>query len=1023
MAGGLTVVGIAVAGCPDELASVREGSGRVVTHECGEGPEQTAAAAGANSMACSGEVLPTCSPGWTGPACDWPCDGAECSFASYCHGDGRTWGLAAFGARLFEATAGATDEELHASFEQFVVEHPEDVGLTAGVSPEDLDLVPAPVFRGPAGRLEVLRLQQRYRGIPVYGPDGTVRVTLGPRGAIAFDGAIVDGRQDWANVEEHASEAVARRSILAHAAERSGLPVEELEIASVRLVAVPRVQRIGWAGTVRSGLSPVTTIVVDADPEASVPLPIIHAEHIEAAGLVDEVDISVMAEDPASDVFGPPDDTASLAQLFDASPLRGSTRGGEVIVGTERVVGYDLSSAMSFMDIGPVPPLVSVTTDFDALPGTIAYDVQNHYVRVQSFYAFVDRYMAGVWDSLNVVPGVSPGQFEPRVMLWVQPGFDLCPTQSYCANYVSLEGVDPALVADEYEQPLGGPTLENGSSIAIEFPGASAHVLAHEFGHIVDLFAAPYFVGAGLGCTGAPGCMPSCQPDTSEEAPALREAVAQVFTIAATSELFPMATFDDCDPLLAISLGGDGIPHNDACRPGGEPYSHFLDPASCAVGAHCDHDFVAQEDPPTGLCAQSRGYRVDSLHQGFWEIFHGESCAATPPYVCTPMNLPPGLSARDAFMPAFLYALRIDANSFRQFIDAFATHVSCNLGAAVYQEVNDVLCHHDLRACGAPPPAICETCGNGVREGSEICDGNDLGGASCAGLEFSGGLLACDASCMLDTSMCDAAEGADVTGATDVGNDVTGAGAADGDATGGGGVIDDGGGCECSTGSTRGDLAPAVLGLLALVGVRRRRRARANALVVTLTGLVAQACSDPTDRTETEASNGDPSTTSESGSENGARETMGESLPQWALGVFSSEADDVGMSFSNNPYWWGKIEIMASGTFLLDWYVCSERQEHQEFRWTLADDGGSLSVQTEPPAGVFTYGNGNRVSEVIVEPGESCDTIAIRYFDVEGMIWGESHYHRGDVCTQVTGPDGCTFTFEWCDGTPPPPCE
>ncbi|MCX4246624.1 hypothetical protein [Paraliomyxa miuraensis] len=127
----------------------------------------------------------------------------------------------------------------------------------------------------------------------------------------------------------------------------------------------------------------------------------------------------------------------------------------------------------------------------------------------------------------------------------------------------------------------------------------------------------------------------------------------------------------------------------------------------------------------------------------------GEICAATPPYVCTPMNLPPGLSASDAFMPAFLYALRVDANSFRQFIDAFATQVSCNLGAAV----------------------------------------------------------------------CDAAEGADVTGATDVGNDVTGAGVTEGDATGGGGVIDDGGGCECSAASNRGaDLAPACLGLLALIG-------------------------------------------------------------------------------------------------------------------------------------------------------------------------------------------------------------
>jgi hypothetical protein len=46
-------------------------------------------------------------------------------------------------------------------------------------------------------------------------------------------------------------------------------------------------------------------------------------------------------------------------------------------------------------------------------------------------------------------------------------------------------------------------------------------------------------------------------------------------------------------------------------------------------------------------------------------------------------------------------------------------------------------------------------CGNGVVEGNERCDGDDLGGASCAALaEFSEGELACDDGCELDTSGC-----------------------------------------------------------------------------------------------------------------------------------------------------------------------------------------------------------------------------------------------------------------------------
>jgi hypothetical protein len=566
-----------------------------------------------NMTACDGSALPTCSPGWTGPSCAWPCDGAQCSFASYCHGDGRTWGLASFGARLFEARTSLPDQALHALCEQFIVANPEQVGLDAGISPQDLDIVPARVFRAPAGKLVVLRFDQRYRGIPVYGPDGTVRVTLAPSGAIAFDGAIVDGRQAWANREEQASEGSARRSILAHAVERSGLPAEDLELAGLRLVAVPRVQRIGWVGTVRSGLSHVATIVVDADPGASFPLSILHAERVEAAALVDEVDVSVLAEDPASDVFDPPDEAMTLAQLFDASPLRGSTRGAE-------------------------------------------------------------------------------------------------------------------------------------------------------------------------------------------------EAVAQVFAIAATSALFPMATFDNCDPLFTISLGGDGAPHNDACRPGGEPYSHFLE-----------------------------------------------------------LPCPPGT----------------------------------------------------------------------------------------------------------------------------------------------------------------GHLVATGLGLLGLVGTRRRRRrnrAGVGVLAMALVSSIAQGCCDPAVSTETSFEGGS-STTGESGSGDDPTETMGEPLPQWALGIFSSAVEEVGMSFSDNLYLWGNVEIDATGTFLLDMYVCAERQELQEFRWTLADDGRSLNIQPVPPADVFTFGNGHQVSEVIVEPGDSCDTIVVSYFHVEAMIWAPSEYHRGNVCARTTVPDGCAFTYEWCDGTPPPACE
>lgn len=57
-------------------------------------------------------------------------------------------------------------------------------------------------------------------------------------------------------------------------------------------------------------------------------------------------------------------------------------------------------------------------------------------------------------------------------------------------------------------------------------------------------------------------------------------------------------------------------------------------------------------------------------------------------------------------------------------------------------------------AANTPDPA--STCGDDVVEGLELCDGADLAGASCAGLGFASGDLACNADCSgYDTAACE----------------------------------------------------------------------------------------------------------------------------------------------------------------------------------------------------------------------------------------------------------------------------
>ena len=80
-----------------------------------------------------------------------------------------------------------------------------------------------------------------------------------------------------------------------------------------------------------------------------------------------------------------------------------------------------------------------------------------------------------------------------------------------------------------------------------------------------------------------------------------------------------------------------------------------------------------------------------------------------------------------------------------ELFDGMAAHVACTHGVDAYEEVNAVLCNHGIRDCDEPAPVDCETCGNGVREGGETCDGLDWAATSCADFDgYIDGELACD---------------------------------------------------------------------------------------------------------------------------------------------------------------------------------------------------------------------------------------------------------------------------------------
>lgn len=1027
-----------------------------------EPPETSLQAAGRRD--CSGLELEACESGWTGPACDLACrPGHPCDFAQYCHSWGGTYGLSTFGTYLFALDPAWSSWLVTPRFLAFIVAHPASLGLAADISPLYLGLRPLVPFRSTDGGLTILKYQQSYRGFRVFGPDGVVRLIANRHGVIGVRGALVDHRLAYKFMDEQPSQATAEILIRQEVALRTGLAGDSLWLSGVERVAVPRARAIGWHARVAQGTRHIATIVLAADPLESAIPQVLHYSRDSAGALKDELPVSVLAEDMDSEVLAPPVETASVASLRDASPLLGSFAGGGPILGDERVVAYDASGVPDIEARDVLPPVADGDGVFAAPLETSTFRAQTAYLAVQNMYEWTHRLMAGRWESLlGEASTIPPELFMPRVLLYNHVDFDGCEDTAACVDRAAIKGPAP-VVPDEFEQPLQGPIFEELAVMTLEtVDGPGVNVIAHEFGHVVDLFADAGFISTGIPCQGELCGAPSCELDTTDESAPLTETFAQLAALWYMRTLYGAgASSESCGVLKAISKGDDRRPHNAACRPGGEPFSVFLageDP-ECPQASLCDHVFTASA--ATGICSDSAGYRVDSFFQAFWELLHAQACATSAPFNCDPLTaLAEGVPG-DRVGGAMLYALRVNTATYHGFADDAATFVACNHGPVAYQQFNSVLCHHKIRACDAPVPVDCELCGNAIQEGGEACDGSDFAGATCESQGFAGGVLLCDKNCLLDESACSVvlpttSGGDDVPTSSGDGaatirddGDVPTAGPADPSASTQGessapaggegedtGLDGTGEGCGCQ--SPRRDVGSAGLVAMTLFGLRTRRRRGAAGSAVLAAVLAMAGCGGGRDHETGEATTtagaSSDDVTSDAGSAEAtittADETAGSSAGEPLLrmvGEFHWEGDAVG--YVNPPstpdgetwYFFGNLRIAGSGTLTVDYQVCAGEPTTQQFTVQVAE-GGSLEVVPGPalPDGSWRF-LADSVAAVQIAPGDACGElfVTVRYPEGSGKSAVTLRYLAGSVCAEGVE---CDFQLVWCDGEMPPPC-
>ncbi|MCX4244405.1 hypothetical protein [Paraliomyxa miuraensis] len=791
------------------------------------------------------------------------------------------YGLAAIGAQLFESASLATPEDsaevIAAELVTWITEHEQDLGLPPGLDDSHVELIPADGFVQRMGGLTILRFVQRHRSWPLLPPHDLVQVVVAGTRAVQLTGRIVDGRVDYEDEAAQAHERLALGSIRQHVHERTGYPIGEIEVDGLALVAVPESQRIAWVGHARYAGSMLARVIVGADVDAPGPvLELLSYRTLEVEDLVTTAPIQVRTADPSTDpaAFG----TSVETTLAGGGALLGSIDdvSGEVQLATDAVVVLDLNGGSRQQLEIVASRILDPDGDFLATNGSAFSGQLTHHL-MHSWYALIDEYLTDPvsgtkqWDSAVPVyqPGAQsptpPGTFMPRMLAFINSASSDCPTTAVaCANWIGYGSGSPAAMAFPeivHHPPSAAPDeFEFTGRITTHPPGGNGDdvfTLAHEFGHVADLFLGPGITKhLAPECNGP--CTLECLEDTSQEAPPLGETIAQMFALLLLHDAFELVDFEYCNIISVLSRHNVKAFGPGPCIPVGEDISLLQrpGPGSCdktapycdkpdepKVNLHCcepgvepdciipaamtDCDSGFQRAVPTGVCNTSPGYDTHSVMQAFWQMLNGQYCEPTAPFDCQSFEWVSDVDPADVVIPAFLYSLRLNPLSYEQLVDGMATHVACNHGTDAYDHFNAIACAHDLRDCTEDPPVLCQTCGNGVREGTETCDGLDWAAASCSDWgDYMGGELQCDANtCQLEASLCtnpEQPEGLDSTAGTghDPSATTTAPAATETEGAWPGASGDDG--CACQAAHRRIDPLWLLMPL-ACIGRRRRR--------------------------------------------------------------------------------------------------------------------------------------------------------------------------------------------------------
>ena len=729
--------------------------------------------------------------------CDAACaPGASCCTERFIHGSGASIGWTRRGAAMFPVAEPANTTAVLAQLKQWIAESPTRAGLPTAmpdVAPL-AGLVAGSVPPRQHGSLVLHRFAQTYRGLPVVGAGEHVSLTIAPgHGAVSVSGSFVDARDTYPGWDA----ALTPEAAVAAASELLTTDDEEIEPVSFtfgepRLVAVAEVRTLAWEIEVARGGHSRGTLLLRADTGAM--LAFSPAAHF---GPDDPVPVEVRARTFASDFFADDPGKQVIADIdadpVTGEPLLGSTYTplacemdpnalsacGQTRLGNSQIVVPDADNQDFYGDktshprIGASPSgkflVTPPATGDDASPMRNDAALQDFYYRLQASYSLIDSYHAGKWDAFR---GSSSGfpitAYKPRVIL--AHNTDVLITcgisQPGCAKFYwpfVVDDMTQKQVYDEHPEADLPPHVwdEDVNSEVMGFIATavdgfkSPDLVFHEFGHIVDLFTVPNFIGRNVSASGCVDgmkkdgvCAAACVLDSTDEGQALAETVADIIDLFSVGRLYTTVAYERCDAISGIT-SMSGPAHDPACIDSPGDIKSFLDQRPVEPGMfELDGVWI-----PTGLCGISPGYRQSGILQAWWEWTHARECSPSAPFACDSFD-DESDGARSG-IEALLFAMsQTNATYYRKLFTDMEIYLACTDGPQQASRFRQVFCHHGALACDPLPPVCPATCGDGKAELTEACDGDDLQDQTCFDHGFDSGTLTCKPDCTYDLSAC-----------------------------------------------------------------------------------------------------------------------------------------------------------------------------------------------------------------------------------------------------------------------------